>query len=153
MMGGVDFSNICKKGSSLGAIGQDTDITTISRADIGHYGSVIQKKIGVGAWQFMVNVETPNSHVFDQDECLLKVTVRLCNNKGKHSRKEFDLPEINRRKYRHVCGVNTIMGELMRIDRSSKESSWKYEGVEKAIFDAIDQYEKWCDENLYAGTD
>lgn len=111
------------------------------------------KKIGVGAWQFMVNVETPNSHVFDQDECLLKVTVRLCNNKGKHSRKEFDLPEINRRKYRHVCGVNTIMGELMRIDRSSKESSWKYEGVEKAIFDAIDQYEKWCDENLYAGTD
>lgn len=41
----------------------------------------------------------------------------------------------------------------MRIDRSSKESSWKYEGVEKAIFDAIDQYEKWCDENLYTGTD
>jgi hypothetical protein len=108
------------------------------------------KEVGSEPWKFLVNVETPSANRLKKENWLLRAVVRLCGNgKTKHSRREFDLPEINTQKYYHHLGKDTIMGELMRITKTTEAADWDFREVETAIKDCAKEYDEWCEKNLH----
>ena len=100
----------------------------------------------------MINIEPPSRNVVASKDWLLRAVVRLRGDESKTlklSQRDLGLPEINDRKYTHRRGMNPIVGELMSIRKNSEAADWDYRQLETAIDKAIDEYERWCEENLH----
>lgn len=110
------------------------------------------KDVGSKPWKFIVNIETPSTNRIEREDWLLRAVVRFCGDgKTKHMRQEFNLPEINTRKYRRHSGKDTIMGELMRISKTVEAANWNFREVETAIKGCAKEYEEWCEKCLQSG--
>lgn len=114
-----------------------------------------KKKVGKKGWNFQINIEPPSKNQSSAN-WLLRCVVRFDNplKEGEpetksYSRRYFELPEINDNHYATRKSKFTIMGKLFEIGKDSDEANWGYEEVGQSIRNAIEEYEKWCDDNLY----
>lgn len=108
------------------------------------------REVGSEPWRFLVNIETPSANKIKHTKWLLRAVVRFCGDgKTKHSRCEFNLPEINIKKYSHQLGKDTIMGELMRISKTTGAANWDFREVETAIKNCAKEYDEWCQKCLH----